>query len=153
MSEIQSGKYHELFGIPSSTKEYAYSPNCFGHVCRKHWDMLANDTTGQESPYIIFTGVDQQTFDQDFEKGNHYDSYMPSLRLVLVDEVIKQHKRAHRRLDAIIQRHVNKFTKGIDDGLDHTGQATRTSEDREKRPDTSYEPVCPPEGRSDHSDF
>lgn len=76
MSEIQSGKYHELLGVPSSTKEYAHSPNRFGHVCRKHWDMFANDTTCQESPYIIFTGIHQQTFDQDLgEGGNRCDIY------------------------------------------------------------------------------
>jgi hypothetical protein len=38
--------------------------------------MLEKDTTSQEAPYIIFTGVDKEKFPRDFgERGNHYDSY------------------------------------------------------------------------------
>lgn len=150
MAESQSGKHQLLFGVPSSTKEYAYQPNCFGNVYRKHIEILEKDTTCQESPYIIFTGVDKETFSRDFgEGGNHCDSYIPSLNLVLVDMVTLQHERAHRDLDRIIQWHITEIANGIDDGLDYTGQASRTSEDREKRPDTSYQPVDLPAGRSD----
>ncbi|OKL59168.1 hypothetical protein UA08_05807 [Talaromyces atroroseus] len=146
----ESGKHHLLLGVPSSTKEYAYLPNCFRNVYQKHWDMLEKDKTSEESPYIIFTGVDNETFSRDFEEGgNHCDTYIPSLGLVLVDMITPQHERAHRQLDKIIQWHINEFANGIDDGLQYTGQASRTSEDREKRPDTSYQPVYLPSGRSD----
>lgn len=113
-------------------------------------DMLENDTTGKESPYIIFTDINKETFSRDFgDDGHHCDSYIPSLSLVLVDIVTQRHELAHRELDKIIQWHIFQFANGIDDGLRHTGQASRTSEDREKQPDTSYEPVDLPPGRSD----
>ena len=112
--------------------------------------MLERDTTSQVSPYIIFTGVDKETFSRDFgDRGNHYDSYIPSLGLVLVDMVTLQHELAHTWLAKTIQFHIMHSAGKIDDGVLYTAQTTRSTEDRRKRPDTSYQPIELPAGRSD----
>lgn len=113
-------------------------------------DTLEKDTTNQVSPYIIFIGIDRETFSRDFgEGGNHCDSYIPSLGLVLVDMITLQHEFAHTNLAKIIQWHIFQFADGIEDGIQNAGQTSRKSEDREKRPDTSYQPLYLPAGRSD----
>lgn len=149
MPEPQRGRHHEVFGVLSSTEEYEYQRNRFDRVYRRHHDLFLKDTTGEISPYVIFTAVDEITFSRDFSDGGHTcDSYIPSLGIVLVEMITKRHELAHRELDGLIQPMLVAMNR-IDRELLRTGKASRKSSDREKRPDTSYRPADVPDGLSE----
>jgi hypothetical protein len=130
-----------LFGLPSIPQHDYKDKRSFLSVLDTATRLFESDT-GQ-SQYILFHGVTQQLYDQDFEEFHGIDSFIPSLALILY----KMTTRTHEAVSG-------EFTKMLNEKLMHMGRLHKAlieiggaevrGETRAKRPGKSYVPLQHP---------
>jgi hypothetical protein len=149
---IENGRKtsQQLFNVPS-TNEYEYlGKKHFSKICLEEYhDFLEKDTDSDpRSGYIIFSNIDNRTYEHDFFESLDPDTYIPSLKLLLVKLITTAHEVAHRELDKLIIAELTLMNKLVGE-IRPYGAAQIESGSVKKRADTSYRPENLPAGRAD----
>jgi hypothetical protein len=140
----------QLFNVPS-TNEYEYlGRKHFSKICIKEYhDFLEKDTDSEpRSGYIIFSNIDNRTYEHDFLESHDPDTYIPSLKLLLVKMTTKAHEMAHRQLDKLVLIKLSRMND-LHNEIRSYGAAQIESGSVKKKADTSYGPVNLPAGHTD----
>ncbi|OQE90315.1 hypothetical protein PENNAL_c0012G10559 [Penicillium nalgiovense] len=114
----------QVFNV-SSTNEYEYlGKKHFTKICLKEYhDFLEKDTDLEpRSGYIIFSNIDNETYEHDFPESSDPDTYIPSLKLLLVKMTTDAHEVAHRQLDKLIIKKLSQMND-LDDEIHPLGAA------------------------------
>lgn len=146
-----------LFNVSPTTSEYEYSDfKRFCEIYYSEYDALEKDKTGRKSQYIIFVGVDEQTFEKDLsEQSNRsptksYCDYISAKGLLLVKMPTRAHEDAHISLDRLIRKKIMFMNPSLEKDLCSLGRSRVEAILRRKEPDQSYQPKTLPPGRSDY---
>ena len=118
-------------------------------------DVAAKECFSDLSEWMLFTGVDQQTFTQDFlDPATPWTNIswcsfdkVNSLLLVRMPKS-RQHESAARQFSKIFDKAVEPT--GLESALRDLGSATQDGPSGKKEPDCSWLPIRLPRGRSDH---
>lgn len=156
MDVVRQNDHQRLFCVSSTTGEYRYcGKTSFCEVLDNEYHALERNKSGNQSQYIIFFDIDEQTFLEDFADSSRkqvyhpYFEYIPNLHLLLIKMVTEVHEQAHKSLNRMIIRKF-AFMNNLDLQLHMTGQAEKGSNGRKKKADKSYRPETLPDGCSNY---
>ena len=149
-----------LFGVSPTTSEYQYpGKKDFSDIYDSEYNAFAQDQTKsgcQKSQYIIFIGVDEQTFRADFDEVSNRllkkscCDYIPARGLILVKMTTEAHEQAYIGLDHFLVAKLTLMDPGLVRELLSPRHADIESNSHQKKADSSYRPKILPPGRSDH---
>ncbi|KAH8690461.1 hypothetical protein BGW36DRAFT_364041 [Talaromyces proteolyticus] len=139
------------FGLNPNTQQYEYrGKKHFLSTRAQELDLFRGDRTGTRSQYIIYWGIHRDTFCRDFENTEdefNVESYFPCLGIILIKMISPPHEVAHERISSIMTLKLAAMNR-MDKNVFETGRSDRTTVQRTKQPDTSYQPKRLPKGRS-----
>ncbi|RMJ24953.1 hypothetical protein PHISP_04189 [Aspergillus sp. HF37] len=153
-TDQRTNRSHRIFHVPPNTSEYQYRG-------RKHFrnvlgseNRLLEDKDGKRSQFIIFSNINEQTFEKVFADPSDatfarlYSSYIPGFGLLLVKMVTQVHEQAHKELATTIMFKLHEMNN-LDRELQKIGRAEFGTNSRRKKADASFRPVQLPASRSD----
>ncbi|QKX58844.1 uncharacterized protein TRUGW13939_05972 [Talaromyces rugulosus] len=144
--------YHGLFGLSALTNQYEYgNSRQFLSIVNQELGLFMTDHKSR-SEYIIFTGVDGQTFRRDFLNRDgpaDFETYSITHQLILFKMESHTHGIAHRSFDHMLHDKLRDMGNG-DRQIRPFGSAHVQGEERKKRADESYQPNRLPRHRSNH---
>ncbi|OJJ42354.1 hypothetical protein ASPZODRAFT_77076 [Penicilliopsis zonata CBS 506.65] len=143
------------FGVSETTSEYPYQGmESLIYILESKMEPRKDDMAGTSTSFVIFSGVDEQTFKQYFSKAltrlphHSLQCYLHTDKLLLLQMITAAHETAHTWL------HSQTFTMfeemGVTQQIRLLSRASVQSGNRTKEPDQSYVPKVLPAGRADH---
>ncbi|EED21813.1 hypothetical protein TSTA_090520 [Talaromyces stipitatus ATCC 10500] len=99
---------YKLFGVPANTPEYRFRNEQQGTRLLAHeHDLFEQDQSGQQSQYVIFSNVDDKTYNRYFIYFHDHDrgsERTPQKRLALVKMTINELGVATEELNVNLMR-------------------------------------------------
>lgn len=145
--------YHNLFRLSALTNQYEYGDSKrFNSIVNEELRLFTADHKSR-SEYIIFTGVDGETFDRDFVShdgdATDFNTYSATHQVILFKMESHTHALAHRTFDHMLHDKLRDMGN-MQDQIRPFGAAHVQGEDRKKRADESYLPKRLPRARNNH---
>jgi hypothetical protein len=141
------GRSHGLlFGLSANTPQYEYQSRA--HFLSTQQQELGHFHADENSrsEYIIFTGIDQDTFLNDIANlTSSIETYSAALQVILIKMESHAHAVAHERFSFQMANKLRDMD--LDWQLIPFGAAPVEGEDRRKRADQSYRPKHFPRDR------
>jgi hypothetical protein len=144
------GNYHLLFGLSANTSQHEYRNN--EHFLSVLDQELSSFTSDQSrSQYIIFTGVNNEVFCQDFtdpiDSLTTFETYSITHELILVKMETHTHAYLSYAFDRLLVKKLRTMQEH-DEDIRGFASAHVEGEDRKKRADQIYQPRRLPRHRS-----
>lgn len=141
---------HELFGVPKNTTQYVFEgdDHC-SRVLNRELVLLESDQSGEHSQFVIFSNVNDKTYDRYFAYSKNHprgSEHLPRENLALVKMTTPEHASATAEFDNILMEKLVDMDRA-NRKLARTPSVGITSSIRMKAPDQAYAPKYLPEGR------
>lgn len=138
----------EGLGLPPWTREYRYQGRQqLLKILDREQMLYSADKTGRRSEYVVFSHIDEATFQQFYDSRLHLHSYLPRPQLLIAKMENSVHAIAHGALVAEVIIKLKDLGMSVTQNLKVLAGGTIKGPDRSKTPDHQFFPKPLPESR------